>query len=76
MGDWDSRQYTKFEKERTQPSIDLISRISIDPGSILDIGCGPGNSTAQLAKRFPTAEILGVDSSDNMLERAGKPTRN
>lgn len=72
MGDWDSRQYTKFEKERTQPSIDLISRISIDPGSILDIGCGPGNSTAQLAKRFPTAEILGVDSSDNMLERAGK----
>jgi len=44
MGDWDSKQYTKFEKERTQPSIDLINRIDIQPNSVLDIGCGPGNS--------------------------------
>lgn len=72
MGDWDSKQYTKFERERTQPSIDLINRIDIQPGSVLDIGCGPGNSTAQLAKRFPEADLLGVDGSDNMLERAVK----
>lgn len=70
MKDWDSKQYTKFEKERTQPSIDLIRRISITPHSILDIGCGPGNSTNQLAGYFPGADILGIDSSDNMLERA------
>lgn len=70
MSEWDSKQYTKFEKERTQPSIDLIGRVGICPKSILDIGCGPGNSTAQLAAHFPEAEILGVDSSDNMLARA------
>ena len=72
MGEWDSKQYTKFEKERTQPSVDLISRIDIQPDSVLDIGCGPGNSTNQLAKRFPGAHILGIDSSENMLERARK----
>lgn len=70
MSDWNSKQYTKFENERTQPSIDLIRRIGIDPGSVLDIGCGPGNSTNQLAVFFPNADILGIDSSDNMLEKA------
>lgn len=72
MKGWDSNQYAKFEKERTQPSVDLIHRIQIDPQSILDVGCGPGNSTNQLAKFFPSAKILGVDSSDNMLEKAEK----
>lgn len=72
MGDWNSAQYTKFERERTQPSIDLINRINIEPNTILDIGCGPGNSTVQLFKRFPEADILGIDSSDNMLEKAAK----
>lgn len=72
MGDWDSVQYTKFERERTQPSADLINRLHIRPSSILDIGCGPGNSTAQLFRRFPEADILGIDISDNMLEKAAK----
>lgn len=70
MGDWNSVQYTKFERERTQPSIDLINRLHIEPKTVLDIGCGPGNSTAQLFRCFPEANILGIDSSDNMLEKA------
>lgn len=70
MSDWDSNRYTKFEKERTQPSVDLIHRISIHPECILDIGCGPGNSTNRLYEHFPNASILGIDSSDNMLTKA------
>lgn len=70
MSDWDSAQYGLFEKERTQPSIDLIRRIEADPAAVLDIGCGIGNSTAQLQKRFPSAAVLGVDSSEAMLKRA------
>lgn len=72
MSDWNSSQYTKFENERTQPSVDLIHRIHIDAESILDIGCGPGNSTNQLSLFFPGADILGIDSSDNMLDKAEK----
>ena len=72
MNDWDSNQYSKFENERTQPSVDLLRRINIVPKSILDIGCGPGNSTNQLLTFFPNSDILGIDSSDNMLNKASK----
>ena len=71
MADWSSAQYLKFQKERTQPSIDLANRISLEnPEKIIDIGCGPGNSTRVLAKRFPKAQVVGVDCSANMLEKA------
>lgn len=71
MADWDSAKYLEFVNERTQPAIDLANRIHLDdPGRILDIGCGPGNSSAVLAGRFPKADILGVDNSPAMIESA------
>ncbi len=71
MSDWNSKQYIKFKNQRTQPSLDLISRISdIIPKQILDIGCGPGNSTYALASEFPNAKIIGIDTSEDMLRRA------
>lgn len=72
MSSWDSKQYLKFSKERTQPAIDLANRIEINPQSIIDIGCGPGNSTAVLAGKFPNAKILGIDNSENMIISAKK----
>jgi trans-aconitate 2-methyltransferase len=71
--DWNPELYLKFEKERTQPSIDLVSRINFDrPGKIIDIGCGPGNSTQILVQRWPDALVTGVDNSAAMIERAKK----
>lgn len=71
MADWDARQYERFARERTQAVHDLMARISgLSPHSVLDIGSGPGNSTAVLREAFPKAAILGIDSSDNMLSRA------
>jgi trans-aconitate 2-methyltransferase len=71
--EWDPQQYLQFEHERTQPSIDLVSRILFeDPTTIIDIGCGPGNSTQILRKRWPRADIVGLDKSEKMIERARK----
>jgi trans-aconitate 2-methyltransferase len=71
--DWNPEQYLKFDEERTRPSIDLVARIPIDnPSSIIDIGCGPGNSTQVLARRWPGCKIVGVDNSPAMIERAKK----
>ncbi|WP_099204811.1 methyltransferase domain-containing protein [Scatolibacter rhodanostii] len=68
---WNSEQYLKFEKERTKPARDLANEIDVaKPKKILDIGCGPGNSTAVLRKKYPDAEILGIDSSPEMIEQA------
>lgn len=71
MSEWNSEQYLKFESQRTQPAIDLVKRTAItDPQNILDIGCGPGNSTKVLKDAFPSAKILGIDRSENMIQKA------
>ncbi len=71
MQTWDPEQYLRFEEERTQPSIDLVARIPLDdPKSIIDVGCGPGNSTQILRKRWPHADIVGIDKSERMIAKA------
>lgn len=71
MSEWNVNQYTLFEKQRTQPAFDLVKRISdCTPHSIVDIGCGPGNSTEILYHQFPDAKIIGIDSSQNMIDKA------
>ena len=71
MVDWDAALYRRFEAERTRPARDLLDRVDLrDPGLVVDLGCGPGNSTELLARRFPHAEVIGLDTSDGMLASA------
>lgn len=71
MSGWNAEQYAKFIKERTLPSIDLANKINLEnPREIIDIGCGPGNSTRVLKDRFPDAHIVGADYSQNMIDKA------
>ncbi|MFT3781296.1 MAG: methyltransferase domain-containing protein [Nibricoccus sp.] len=71
MPTWDSSQYLKFANERTQPAVDLAARIALEtPAEIVDLGCGPGNSTAVVARRWPAAKLLGLDSSAEMIAAA------
>jgi len=71
MTDWNPSNYLKFKNERTQPSIDLVSRIAGEnPSTIVDLGCGPGNSTKILADKWPRAKITGIDNSPEMLKKA------
>lgn len=70
MSDWNSIQYLKFKNERTQPAKDLAMRISNNPKTVVDIGCGPGNSTKVLRDFFPNADIIGIDNSPNMIKKA------
>ncbi len=71
MIEWNPNQYLKFVRERTQPSIDLAARIELQhPRSIIDIGCGPGNSTEILRRKWPNSKITGFDSSPTMIQKA------
>ena len=71
MPSWNADQYLKFADERTQPCRDLVARIgAASVQSVIDLGCGPGNSTAVLAQRWPGAAITGLDNSASMIDAA------
>ena len=69
--DWRPAAYRRFEAERTRPAADLLARVPPDARRrIVDLGCGPGNSTALVAERHPQAAVVGLNSSPDMLAAA------
>ena len=68
---WDPEQYLRFADERARPFYDLVARIGLEaPGVVVDLGCGPGNLTVSLSDRWPSATVIGIDSSAEMIARA------
>jgi trans-aconitate 2-methyltransferase len=68
---WDPSQYLRYADERSRPFFDLLARVRAPaPSLVVDLGCGPGSLTRTLLQRFPDAEVIGVDSSEEMIEAA------
>ena len=68
---WDAGQYLRFGGERARPFFDLVAQVgAASPGYVADLGCGPGNLTAALARRWPGATVAGVDNSPEMIAAA------
>jgi trans-aconitate 2-methyltransferase len=73
---WDPAQYHRFRKERRQPWEDLVALVEAPPNMrAVDLGCGSGELTRELADRLEVASLLGIDSSAAMLEQADADTR-
>ncbi len=65
---WDPDHYLTYGDERGRPFADLLSRIRAEaPRTVVDLGCGAGNLTALLKRRWPKAEVVGIDASPEMI---------
>src|ERR1700733_13570680 len=68
---WDPDVYLTFADHRARPFYDLLSRVGAQqPRRVVDLGCGAGNLTVQLARRWPDAVIEALDSSPEMVAAA------
>jgi ubiquinone/menaquinone biosynthesis C-methylase UbiE len=52
--------------------IEGLENININPEKILDLGTGTGVTALLAAKKFPKAEVIGIDQSKNMVEISKK----
>ena len=70
---WDPTKYRQFGDERSRAFYELINRIgATEPQTVADLGCGPGELTADLCRRWPEADVVGVDSSAEMIAAANE----
>ncbi len=68
---WDPGVYMRFTQERGRPFADLVGQVHArNPTQVVDLGCGPGDLTATLAHLWPGANIVGIDSSPSMIDKA------
>ena len=68
---WDPERYLTYADERGRPFVELLARIGAEaPARVVDLGCGPGSLTSLLAQRWPEADVLGLDSSPEMIATA------
>jgi trans-aconitate 2-methyltransferase len=73
MSDWDPELYNRFSRYRTEPVTMMLARLQLGPREqIVDLGCGTGEHTAELARRSAHGHVLGIDSSPAMINRASK----
>jgi trans-aconitate 2-methyltransferase len=75
MSDWDPELYNRFRRYRAEPVEHILSRLQLagdENEQIIDLGCGSGENTIELARRSGRGSALGVDGSPAMIEAARK----
>ncbi len=73
---WNVEQYERFKAQREAPFTDLTALIRRRSGmSVIDLGCGTGELTTKLAALLPDSDVVGLDSSPQMLAKAAPGAR-
>lgn len=73
---WNPDLYHKFQSERSAPFYDLLALVEVRPNlKVIDLGCGSGELTRQLADALPNSDVTGLDSSPQMLDKSASFAR-
>ena len=68
---WNAQDYAKNSQNQFEWAQELIPKLKLQGNeALLDIGCGDGKITAELARCLPNGRAVGVDSSEKMIDLA------
>ena len=68
---WDAEDYAKHSSSQFEWAQELVPKLKLARNEcLLDIGCGDGKVTAVLAKCLSKGEVVGIDSSEEMISLA------
>jgi trans-aconitate 2-methyltransferase len=71
MVKWDAEDYGRSSSAQQVWARELIAKLRLQGSeSVLDIGCGDGKVTAEIAALVPNGRVVGVDSSPDMVRFA------
>ncbi len=71
MAQWNAQDYAKSSSAQAAWAQELIAKFNLNGDeSVLDVGCGDGKVTAEIARRLPDGFVLGIDSSAEMVDFA------
>ena len=73
MTEWDADRYSRISSLQAAMAQEVLALLDLNGSErVLDVGCGEGKITAEIASRVPRGSVLGVDSSRDMIEYAEK----
>jgi trans-aconitate methyltransferase len=73
MDNWNPKHYKKHSKSQKKGGFEAIDSFPFKGNeAVLDIGCGEGTTTAEIAKHVPKGKVIGIDPSSNMIEECKK----
>ncbi len=68
MTEWDAAEYSRRSSLQEAMAQEVIALLDLkNAGRILDVGCGDGKITAQIASRCPRGSVVGIDPSREMI---------
>ncbi len=70
---WDAADYGKHSKAQYQWARELLAGLHLQGAeAVLDIGCGDGKVSKEIADRLPHGYVIGIDRSEDMIKFARK----
>jgi len=71
--EWDAEDYRDWSSQQKEWGRELLAKLHIKGDErVLDIGCGDGKLTAEIAERLPQGSVMGIDSSEEMIRLASE----
>ena len=71
--DWDAGEYEKLSTPQTRWGAGVLGRLELSGDeAAIDAGCGTGRVTELLLEKLPEGSVLAVDTSEAMVEAAGR----